>query len=87
MSNPNVTLPEVKFTKNGYEIRTDILAMAKDLVQTEYSMKFQGWEMSAERDEKSGQIVTKIGMPEYPGLDKVLEVAEKMYTFVNKNKN
>jgi len=87
MSNPNVTLPEVKFTKNGYEIRTDILAMAKDLVQTEYSMKFQGWEMSAERDEKSGQIVTKVGMPEYPGLDKVLEVAEKMYTFVNKNKN
>ncbi len=87
MSNPNVNLPEVKFTKNGYEIRTDILAMAKDLVQTEYSMKFQGWEMSAERDEKSGQIVTKVGMPEYPGLDKVLEVAEKMYTFVNKNKN
>jgi hypothetical protein len=43
--------------------------------------------MSAERDEKSGQIVTKVGMPEYPGLDKVLEVAEKMYTFVNKNKN
>ena len=61
--------------------------MAKDLVQTEYSMKFHGWEMSAERDEKSGQIVTKVGMPEYPGLDKVLEVAEKMYTFVNKNKN
>ena len=25
-------LPEVKFNKNGYEIRTDILAMAKDLV-------------------------------------------------------
>ena len=25
-------LPEVKFNKNGYEIRTDILSMAKDLV-------------------------------------------------------
>lgn len=76
-------MPEVKFNKNGYEIRTDILGMAKDLVQTEYSMKFQGWEMSAERDEKTGQIVGKVNMPEFPGLDKVLETAEKMYAFVN----
>ncbi len=76
-------LPEVKFNKNGYEIRTDIPAMAKDLVQSEYSMKFQGWEMSAQRDEKTGQIVTQVGMPEFPGLDKVLETAEKMYAFVN----
>jgi hypothetical protein len=76
-------LPEVKFNKNGYEIRTDILAMAKDMVQSEYSTKFQGWEMTATRDEKTGQIVTKVGMPEFPGLDKVLEAAEKMYAFVN----
>lgn len=80
------SLPEFKVnsSKNGYELRTDILAMAKDLVQTEYSMKFHGWEMSTERDKKTGQIVTKVEMPEFPGLDKVLEVAEKMYTFVNK---
>jgi len=76
-------LPEVKFNKNGYEIRTDILAMAKDMVQSEYSMKFHGWEMSAERDEKTGQIVSKVNMPEFPGLEKVLETAEKMYGFVN----
>ena len=76
-------LPEVKFNQNGYEIRTDILGMAKDLVQSEYSMKFHGWEMSAERDEKTGQIVSKVNMPEFPGLDKVLETAEKMYAFVN----
>lgn len=76
-------LPEVKFNKNGYEIRTDILAMAKDLVQAEYSVKFQGWEMSTKRDEKTGQIVSKVDMPEFPGLEKVLETAEKMYGFVN----
>ena len=76
-------LPEVKFNKNGYEIRTDILAMAKDLVQSEYSMKFQGWEMSATRDEKTGQLITTVGMPEFPGIEKVLEAAEKMYNFVN----
>lgn len=76
-------MPEVKFNKNGYEIRTDILHMAKDLVQAEYSVKFQGWEMTAERDQKTGQIVNRVNMPEFPGLDKVLETAEKMYNFVN----
>jgi hypothetical protein len=76
-------LPEVKFNKNGYEIRTDILAMAKDMVQQDFQVKFAGWEMTAERDEKTGQIVSKVNMPEFPGLDKVLETAEKMYSFVN----
>jgi len=79
-------LPEVKFNKNGYEIRTDILGMAKDLVQAEYSMKFQGWELSSQRDAKTGQVVSKVAMPEVPGLDKVLETAQKMYDFVNQGK-
>jgi hypothetical protein len=76
-------MPEVKFNKNGYEIRTEILEMAKDLVATDFQVKFQGWEMTAERDQKTGQIVSKVNMPEFPGLDKVLETAEKMYSFVN----
>jgi hypothetical protein len=57
--------------------------MAKDAVQHEYQMKFQGWEMSAKRDDKTGQIVSTVTMPEFPGLDKILETAEKMYSFVN----
>jgi hypothetical protein len=80
-------LPEVKFNKNGYELRTDILAMAKDAVQHEYQMKFQGWELSAKRDEKTGQLVSTVNMPEFPGLDKILETAEKMYGFVNQGTN
>ena len=80
---PDMKLPEVKFNKNGYEIRSDILAMAKDMVQAEYTYKWQGWEMSDKRDEKTGQIVNTVNMPEFPGLDKVLETAEKMYSFVN----
>jgi hypothetical protein len=76
-------LPEVKFNKNGYEIRTDILAMAKDLTMQDFQVKFNGWEMTAERDPKTGQIVNKVNMPEFPGLDKVLETAGKMYEFVN----
>ena len=80
-------VPEVKFNKNGYEIRSDILAMAKDAVQHEYQMKFQGWELSAKRDEKTGQLVSTVNMPEFPGLEKILETAEKMYGFVNQSTN
>jgi hypothetical protein len=83
MSDFTPKLPEVKFNKNGYEIRTDILAMAKDLVAQDFQYKWNGWEQTVIRDEKTGQIVTKVGMPEFPGLDKVLETAEKMYSFVN----
>ncbi len=83
MSFETPKLPEVKFNKNGYEIRTDILAMAKDLVQQDFQVKLHGWEVTAKRDEKTGQIVSEVKMPEFPGLDKVLETAEKMYAFVN----
>lgn len=79
-------MPELKVSKNGYEIRTDVLAMAKDLVQTEYSTKFHGWELSVQRDEKTGQVVSTVSMPEFPGLDKVLETASRMYEFINSGK-
>ena len=83
MSDITPKLPEVKFNKNGYEIRSDILAMAKDLVTHDFQVKWNGWEVTATRDEKTGQIINKVDMPEFPGLDKVLETAEKMYGFVN----
>lgn len=75
--------PEVKFNKNGYEIRADILALAKEQVVGEFHAKFAGWELKSKKDEKTGQLVTEVAMPEYPGVDKILEAAEKMYTFVN----
>lgn len=80
---PEMKIPEVKFNKNGYEIRTEILSMAKSMAEFEYSCKFQGWEQTVERDEKTGQVVTKVGLPPVPGLEQVLETAEKMYAFVN----
>jgi len=76
-------MPQVQFNKNGYEIRADILALAKDAIVEEYQAKFHGWEVSAHKDEKTGQLVTTVAMPEVPGLDKILEAAQKMYDFVN----
>jgi hypothetical protein len=59
--------------------------MAKGLISEEYHSKFNGWEMTVAKDEKTGKLVTTVGMPQFPGLDKVLETAEKMYAFVNQN--
>lgn len=86
MSEFTPKVPEVKFNKNGYEIRTDILGMAKDVVMQDYQVKFAGWQMSAEKDPTSGQIITSVGMPEFPGMEKILEAAEKFYGFVNTGK-
>jgi len=83
MENKLPSMPELKINKNGYEIRSDILAMAKDYVAQDFHYKYMGWETSVEKDPKTGQVVTKVGMPEFPGLDKILETAERMYAFVN----
>jgi len=84
MSDFKPKLPEVKFNKNGYEIRTEVLGMAKDIVFQDFQYKWNGWEQTVERD-KDGNVVAKTTMPEFPGLDTVLETAEKMYSFVNGN--
>jgi len=78
------TLPKVQFNKNGYEIRTQVLDMAKQFTEFEYASKFNGFEVSAKRDEKTGEIVNKVEMPAVPGIDQVLEAAEKFYDFINK---
>ena len=82
MSDYTPKLPEVKFNKNGYEIRADILALAKEHVEQEYKAKFAGWEVEQKRN-ADGSVTTSVAMPEFPGLDKVLEAAEKFYGFVN----
>lgn len=77
--------PEVKFNKTGYEIRTEVLDMAKDIVFTEYHAKHGDWEMSVKKD-KDGNIVHKLDMPSYPGVQTVLAYAELLYGFVDKAK-
>jgi len=83
MSEFTPKLPEVKFTKNGYEIRSDILALAQRQLIAEYQYKFANWELTSRKDDKTGRLISIVSMPEFPGLDKILETAEKMYSFVN----
>jgi hypothetical protein len=85
MSDFTPKLPEIKFNKNGYEIRSDILALAQSALISEYQYKFANWELTARKDEKTGRLVSTVTMPDFPGLEQVLEHAEKMYGFVNQN--
>jgi hypothetical protein len=78
-------VPEVKFNKNGYEIRTQMLEMAQTQAWQDYHAKFAGWEQTVTRDPKTGEVITKVEMPAVPGVEKVLEAAEKFYAFVNQN--
>jgi hypothetical protein len=76
-------MPKVNFNKNGYEIRTQVLDMAKSMAEFEYSAKFQQVEMTAKRDPETGEVIQSVQFPEIPGADKVLEAAQKFYNFVN----
>lgn len=75
--------PEIKFSKNGYELRTDILGMAQNLILEEYKAKYMGWEITQYKDTKTGQLISSVEAPEFPGLDKIIETAQRMYDFVN----
>jgi hypothetical protein len=78
-------MPKVNFNKNGYEIRTQVLDMARSMAEFEYSAKFQQVELTAKRDPESGEIVHAVEFPEIPGTEKVLEAAQKFYNFVNQS--
>lgn len=75
--------PKVTFNKNGYEIRTEILDMAKGFVENEYNAKFNGWQLTSKQDPETKELVTSVDMPTYPGIDEIMEVAQTMYGFVN----
>ena len=83
MTNPKDVSSKIQFNKNGYEIRTDVLGMAKQFTEFEFSNKWMGWEQTAKRDKETGQVVMDVKMPDVPGTDEVLKNAEKFSEFVN----
>ena len=76
--------PQVTVNKNGYEIRTDLLGMAKEIVWQDYTARWGQFEVSATKDGDS--FTTKVELPTVPGVENVLAVAEKLYDFVNNKK-
>jgi len=78
------TMPTVTTSKNGYEIRTKVLEMAQSQTWNDYNAKLCAFETSITKE--GDEIVTKVTMPTVPGIDAVLEAAQKFYDFVSGNK-
>jgi hypothetical protein len=76
--------PQINVNKNGYEIRTELLGMAKDQIWQDYHANFAGYETSIKKD--GAEVVTTVEMPEVPGAEAVIAAAEKFYNFVNQKK-
>ena len=76
-------VPQVSFNKNGYEIRAQMLEMAQNQLWQDYHANWGAFSTTVTKDGK--EVVTNIEMPTVPGVDKVLEAAEKFYAFVNQN--
>lgn len=74
-------MPQVKFNKNGYEIRAQMLELANNSVWQDYYAKWGQFETSIKKEH--GEVVTKVEMPSVPGADAVLDAAQKFYDFVN----
>ena len=74
-------MPKVNTNKNGYEIRTKVLEMAQNNVWQDYRAKLGAFETTVARE--GDEVVTTVTMPEVPGVDAVMEAADKFYDFVN----
>ena len=66
-------------TRNGYEIRADLLGLAKDIAQFNYSVKLNEYEMSSKKD--GDQVVTEFKFPTISAED-IIEQAKKYNDFV-----
>ena len=68
--------------KSGYEIRAQVLKMAKNFVENQFQSYWMNWLQKAPRDQNGNIYASAPGMPEPPELNEVLETARRMYNFV-----
>ena len=67
--------------RNGYEIRTEMLALASDWLQFHYAAQVQ----ESERQRHQDGILAAPPRPEPPSAEEVLATARKFYNFVTEH--
>lgn len=75
-------LPQVSFSKSGYEIRAHMLEMAQGQLWQDYHAKWGAFNLSVTKE--GSDYAMRVDVPQVPGVEQVLEAAEKFYSFVNK---
>jgi hypothetical protein len=58
--------------------------MAKEFVQNDYHAKWGQFETSIQKE--GDELVTKVEMPVVPGVEQIMDTAQKFYDFVNQKK-
>lgn len=75
---------EVKTSgKTGYDIRTDILAMSKDLAISDFNARFSEYELYMRLVDQDRFSIPPV-RPEFPTIEKIIEIANSMNEFVSK---
>ena len=69
-------------SKNGYEIRSDLLGLAKSLVEFNYQVQVQEYEYKIKKD--GDQVVQEFKAPTYSAND-IIDVAKQFNDFVTNN--
>ena len=73
--------------KNPFEIRFDVLAMAKELADRQYDMAQQQYWTMVEQAQKNSQDVTQVFDKYTPKMyqpSEIMAKAEELYKFVTK---
>jgi len=66
-------------TRNGYEIRADLLGLAKQIAEFNYSIKYNEYEQSVRKE--GDQVVTEFKYPSIQPED-IIATAQKFNEFV-----
>ena len=66
-------------SKNAYEIRSDLLGLAKQLVEFNYQVQINNYEFSSKKD--GDEVVTSFKAPTV-SADEIIETAKKFNEFV-----
>ena len=71
-------------SKNAYEIRSDLLGLAKSLVEFNYQIQVNNYEFSSKKD--GDEVVTTFKSPTV-SADDIIETAKKFNDFVTTGDN
>jgi hypothetical protein len=76
----NFKFPQMKFNKNGYELRTEVLTLAASSLWQDYYAKLGEYQLSVTKE--GNDVVTKVSMPTVPTTADIVIAARDYYKFV-----
>lgn len=77
-----------KETKSPFELRMDMLAMAKEILEKQFEINkefaMKSWELAVDTANKAKESMPAMpAVPKYPTYDEIVELAKKMNSFVS----